>query len=103
LKQWGVAPAYVRQAIGHADEAVADAHYNKLNFTKYIPPEPIDGERETPMDLFARLCVPPEKVPTVIPTHTNESEAITGGLQLLPTGIDPGGVERHPWEASAAG
>ena len=54
LKQWGVAPEYVRAAIGHENDAVAREHYDRLDFTTYRPPEVLlDGE--TPMDLFERL------------------------------------------------
>jgi hypothetical protein len=91
LKQWGVAPAYVRQVIGHADEAVADAHYNKPDFSQYPTPESVDGQRETPMDLFARLCVPPEKATTISTTHRNESEAIPGGRRHPQRALTPKG------------
>jgi hypothetical protein len=60
LMEWLKDPVYVRWAIGHADESVASTHYNKLDFTKYKSAECFDPETETPMDLFARLCVPPE-------------------------------------------
>ncbi len=59
LKQWGVLPEYVRAAIGHESEAVAREHYDRLDFTTYRAPEAL-LPGETPMDLFARLCVQPE-------------------------------------------
>ena len=59
LKQWGIAPAYVRAMIGHKTDAVAREHYDRLDFTTYRAPEELrDGE--TPMDLFARVCVEPD-------------------------------------------
>ncbi len=58
LKQWGVAEEYVRYAIGHEDKAVAAKHYDALDFSKYKTAEQLNPEVETPMDLFARLCVP---------------------------------------------
>ena len=60
LKQWGVAPEYVRAAIGHESEAVAREHYDRLDFTTYRAPEVLQPG-ETPMDLFARLCVEPDE------------------------------------------
>ena len=59
LRQWGVAPEYVRLAVGHEGEEVERKHYLALDFTSYHAPEPI-AEGETPMDLFARLCQPPQ-------------------------------------------
>jgi hypothetical protein len=59
LKQWGVAPEYVRVVIGHETDAVARAHYDRLDFTTYRAPENL-LPGETPMDLFARLCIEPE-------------------------------------------
>ena len=55
LKQWGVAPEYVRAAIGHESEAVARLHYDRLDFRIYRAPETLRAD-ETPMDLVARLC-----------------------------------------------
>ncbi len=59
LKQWGVTPEYVRVAIGHETDAVARQYYDRIDFTTYRPPEQI-LRGETPMDLFARLCVEPD-------------------------------------------
>jgi len=59
LKQWGIAPEYVRVAIGHETDAVARQYYDRLDFTTYRPPEQI-LRGDTPMDLFARLCVEPD-------------------------------------------
>ena len=78
LTEWTKDPVYVRHVIGHADEGVATAHYNKLDLTRYKPAEPLDPETENPMDLFARLCVPREQVPAVVPALKIESEGIPG-------------------------
>ena len=59
LKSWGVAPEYVRTVIGHESQTVADAHYDRLDFTAYRQPEPLHPG-ENPMDLFARLCRAPK-------------------------------------------
>ncbi len=61
LKQWGVAPEYVRTAIGHETDAVAREHYDRLDFTTYRAPEPL-APGDTPMDLFARLCTEPDAI-----------------------------------------
>ena len=59
LKQWGIAPEYVRAVIGHETDAVARAHYDRFDFTTYQAPEDLH-HGETPMDLFARVCVEPD-------------------------------------------
>ena len=73
LKQWGIAPEYVRAAIGHENDAVAREHYDRLDFRTYRPPEML-LPGETPMDLFARLC--PERTPQESP-QTRHSVAVT--------------------------
>ena len=47
------------RTLGHENEAVAAAHYDRLDFTTYSEPERLQPG-ETPMDLFARLCRAPE-------------------------------------------
>ena len=56
-----VAPEYVRAAIGHEGQAVADEHYDAIDVTQARPAETWERERgENMMDLFARLCRVPK-------------------------------------------
>jgi len=87
LRQWGVPAEYVRAAIGHETEGVADAHYNALDFRVFRPPERVDPEAgDTPMDLFERLCPEPLSLshsPHFSP-HLGVEEQKAEGIQPLP-------------------
>ncbi len=77
---------YISSQLGHDSVGVTEKHYAKwIGDDDYREPMRLE-EGEVPADLLARL---PEKVPTAVPTHTNETEAIPGGRVALPTGIEP--------------
>jgi len=62
--------------LGHESVGVTEKHYAKwIGDDDYREPMPLESS-EVPADLLAHL---PEKVPTVVPTHKNESEGIPGG------------------------
>ena len=83
LKQWGVAPEYVRAAIGHESEAVAREHYDRLDFTTYRAPETLQPG-ETPMDLFARLCIATEPLDaSAQPAATERVRAIDEPVRAI--------------------
>ena len=61
LKEWGIPEKLVRAAIGHAGDAVAEAHYDDLDPTQARPVATWDPEAgENFADLFARLCPEPK-------------------------------------------
>ncbi len=75
LKQWGVAPEYVRAAIGHESDGVARKHYDRLDFTTYREPERLQPG-QTPMDLFARLCEETDEIPLAVPSPARKPPMI---------------------------
>ena len=71
----GITLQYISGQLGHESVGVTEKHYAKwIGDDDYREPMRLD-DGEIPADLLARL---PEKVPTVVPTHKNESEAFQG-------------------------
>ncbi len=81
LKQWGVAPEYVRAVIGHETDAVAREHYDRLDFTTYRAPEQL-GTGDTPMDLFARVCIEPDAAALQAPSEQIAKSSTRRGEQV---------------------
>jgi len=71
----GITLQYISGQLGHESVGVTEKHYAKwIGDDDYREPMRLE-EGEVPADLLARL---PAKVPTVVPTHINESEEIQG-------------------------
>jgi integrase len=69
----GISIQYISHQLGHASLSVTEKHYAKwIGDDDYREPMRLE-EGEVPADLLARL---PKKVPTLLPTHINESESI---------------------------
>jgi hypothetical protein len=71
----GITLQYISGQLGHESVGVTEKHYAKwIGDDDYREPMPLESG-EVPADLLAHL---PEKVPTVVPTHRNETQGNPG-------------------------